>query len=397
MNNGAYFAIFAKKKGRIMEEKEIAELIRLRRFLHANPEVSEDEANTANIIAGELEKIEPDEIIRNIGGYGVAAVFEGGEPGKTVAFRAELDALPIPEANDFEYKSKKLGVGHKCGHDGHMTILVGLARRIVKAKPFPGRLVLMFQPAEETAQGAKQVVKDGKFVNLNIDRIFGLHNLPGFPLGSIIARKGAFASASKGFAARLNGLTSHAGHPENGRSPVLSMTSLIHSIMALPHTQTNFNKANSVTIIHARLGEIAFGTAPGEAEVMATLRSNSDDDLNKMGEEAERLTKGIAESFNLKYHYDWREVFPVTASSDAEYNIALKAANNLNREIIHPEHPFPWSEDFGYFTQKIDGAFFGLGSGEGHPQLHNDNYDFPDELIEKGIDIFEEIFKLSAK
>jgi amidohydrolase len=375
-----------------------SELSAFRKFLHQNAELSGMEKNTADILISKLQEFHPDELITGIGGYGIAAIFNGKESGKTILFRADMDALPIAESNDFEHISMNTDVGHKCGHDGHMTILIGLADVISNIRNnLKGTVILLFQPAEETAEGAKRVLEDPKWDKIKPDYVFALHNLPGFQSKSIIMREGIFSSASKGAIFKLRGETSHAAHPENGRSPLLSMLSLIQGLIAIPAQYTKFSNAAMITIIHAKLGEVAFGTSPGYAEVMATLRSHYNQDMDIMIEKAQKLLLALGDLYDLKTEFELTEEFPATENDISATDIVKESATVLSMEIISPENPFPWSEDFGYFTEKYRGCLFGLGSGMDHPQLHNSNYDFPDEITQHGIDIFTEIIKRSQK
>lgn len=376
------------------DKVEKLDLVALRRELHRHPELAGGEVETARTIAEALKRFEPTRVITGLGGHGVAGVFNLSEDGPTVMLRADLDALPIHEINDFDYRSQTPGVGHKCGHDGHMTILVGVATRLPEMRPrLKGRVVLLFQPAEETARGAKAVLEDGKFSRIKPDYIFGLHNLPGFPEGSIILRRSEFTSASRGLIVRLSGRTSHAGEPHHGKSPVLAVTSLIHALMDLPRRCSPLERAALVTIIHVRLGEIAFGTSPGYAELMATLRSHRDAEMEVMVRRAEELVAGVAQTHGLGYEAEWVEEFPAVRNHDACVDIVERAAQKTGAEIVRPEFPFPWTEDFSYYLQSNDGAFFGLGAGEDHPQLHSPDYDFPDGIIPRGIEVFSEILK----
>ncbi|MEA2104835.1 MAG: amidohydrolase [Candidatus Cloacimonadota bacterium] len=372
-----------------MNKGEKIKLIDIRKKLHKNPELSGKEKNTSEYIIEILKKLSPDEIITEIGGFGTAAIFDSGQHGATIMFRAELDALPIIESNNFSYKSGNTGISHKCGHDGHMTILIGLAERI-KRENFKGKIILLFQPAEETAKGAKRIVEDTKFKFLKPDYIFALHNLPGFTKGTIILRKGIFTSTSIGMIIKLKGETSHAGHPENGNNPALAMTKIINE---LDNLSKNIQDSAMITIIYAKLGEIAFGTSAGKAVIMATFRSNTKNTLKIMQNKAISLVKEKAEKQNLDYEIEWVEYFPEIVNDDECVDIVKKSAKNIRNKIKFIEQPFTWTEDFSYFTQKIKGAFFGLGSGKNHPQLHNSDYDFPDEIISDGINIFVEIIK----
>ena len=279
-------------------------LIDFRKTLHKEPELSRKEKNTSEYIVEILKQFSPEEIITEIGGFGIAAIFDPSSPKElktttrkypTIMFRAELDALPISESNNFSYKSKNNGISHTCGHDGHMTILIGLVEKI-NQKYFKERIILLFQPAEETAEGAKLVLEDPKFRSLKPDYIFALHNLPGFEKGSIILRKGIFTSSSKGMIVKLQGESAHAGQPETGNNPVLAMIDIIEGLIAIPQKFTSLNNFALITIIHAKLGERAFGTSPGDAQVMATFRSHKDEDMIIMTQKAISLIKEKSKS-----------------------------------------------------------------------------------------------------
>jgi amidohydrolase len=370
----------------------IAELTKLRRELHKNPELSGKEKETAKRVKSFLKKHKPDKIVEDIGGHGIAAVFQGNTDGPSVLFRCDLDALPISETNTFNYKSKNKGVAHKCGHDGHMTIITGLAQAIANNRPQKGRVILLYQPSEENGMGAGYVLEDPKFESIKPDFVYALHNLPGFPKKSIITNHSIFASASKGMIIRLHGKTSHAGEPENGNSPAIAMADLVKELTYLPNKE-DFKSFTLITVIHARLGEIAFGTTPGYAEVMATLRAHTNEDMEKLSEKAMELVEYHTKVNNLKYETEWTEEFLATENNNNAVNIVQKAgeANELN--IIKRNEPFRWSEDFSRFTKDYPGALFGLGAGEETPQLHNPDYDFPEEIIETGIKVFYEIYK----
>ncbi|MDP8201451.1 MAG: amidohydrolase [Candidatus Tenebribacter burtonii] len=362
----------------------------IRQKIHEHPELSGMEKQTSAYLVKLLSKFSPDKIVKNIGGYGIAAVFDSKKTGPTIMFRCELDALPITELENLPYKSRNLGVSHKCGHDGHMAILIGLAQEISYLE-YSGKIILLFQPAEETAEGASLILEDQKFKLLKPDYIFALHNLPGFEKGSTIFRKGFFTSTSIGMIMDLQGKTSHAGHPENGINPAPAMTKIIDELIKLPKT---FHDYALITIIYAKLGEIAFGTSPGKAVVMATFRSHTKDMLDMMQQKATDMVTEIALHHKLDHTIEWVEYFPEIINDDKCVKIIEKAARNTNQKVEFIKQPFTWTEDFSYFTQKIKGAFFGLGAGKEHRQLHNSDYDFPDEIIEPGIDILTEIIKV---
>ncbi|MFO7842276.1 MAG: amidohydrolase [Bacteroidales bacterium] len=372
-------------------------IITLRHELHQYPELSDSEAQTALRIINVMESYHPDRMITEIGGHGVAVVFKGKKEGPSVLFRCELDGLPIDDLIDTSYRSQNKGVGHKCGHDGHMAILVGLADAFSKNRPEAGEVILMFQPAEENGQGAYRVVNDERFKALNIDYVFALHNLPGYEKGSVVLGEKNFASASKGMIIKLTGKTSHAGEPENGNSPAIAMADIIKELTLLPQKENVFNDFTLVTVIHARLGEVAFGTTPGYAEVMATLRSYTNADMEVLTQQAEKVALDNAQKNNLKQEISYVEEFPATINNHQLVEQLELVGKDYQIPTEYLQKPFRWSEDFAHFTLQFPGVLFGLGSGTNQPQLHNPDYDFPDDIIENGVKIFYGIFQQILK
>ncbi len=371
-------------------------LIELRRKLHRFPELSGSEYNTARLLKQVLMGYNPDELVENLGGNGLAVVFNGKYEGPSVLFRCDMDALPIRETNRFEYKSSDEGVAHKCGHDGHMAIMLGVAEAISNDPPGKGRVILLFQPSEENGQGALNVLEDEKFREIQPDFVFALHNLPGYPEGSLVLKDGVFAAASKGMINRLHGRTSHAGEPENGNSPALAMSDIVRELTFLPRSDS-FEDFTLVTIIHSKLGEVAFGTTPGYAEVMATLRTYSNRDMTGLTNKSIELVKSHASRNNLKSEIDWTEEFPATINNRKVLQTLEQAAERGNFQTIHIKEPLRWSEDFSNFTLQYPGVLFGLGAGEDHTQLHNPDYDFPENILDKGIGIYFEIYRQYLK
>jgi amidohydrolase len=374
-----------------LRNDSLNELIKLRKSIHSEPELAGEEKSTVEKVIKFISKFSPDETIKNIGGNGIAFIFKGKEEGASVLFRCELDALPIQEINDFDYISKFKNKGHKCGHDGHMTVLAGLAEQVSSNKDFKGKVILLFQPAEETGEGAGRMINDAKLSKIKPDYVFAFHNLPGYELNSILIRKGSFASASKGMIIKLTGKTSHAAEPENGINPSFAVAEIIKKLLLLPEKLKNKNDFILVTIIHASIGERAFGTSAGYAELMTTLRAFRNDDMRSLISESEEIVKKIASDQKLKVEISYTEEFPATINDNECVEIIKHAAEKNNFSISEIKTPFRWSEDFGHFTEKYKGGLFGIGSGENHPQLHNPDYDFPDEIIPVGVTIFHTI------
>lgn len=374
-------------------KKHIPELVKIRKYLHQHPETSGNEKNTASYILQYLSRLNPNQILENTGGFGLAAIYQSKAKGSTIAIRGDIDALPISETNSFEYKSIDKNVSHKCGHDGHTTILLGLANLLSENPPKKGKIILVFQAEEETGKGAIKFLDDPKFQNINIDFVYALHNLPGFPLNSIVVKEDTFTSASKGLIIKFRGKTSHAAQPENGISPVTAISKLIDQFHALNHNKDYFKELTFLTIIHIRLGEIAFGTTPGYAEFMATLRSYSNEDIEILSNKCIAILKAIAKEEKLNYDFEWTEIFPAVTNNKECVDEIRSTATKNQLEIIELDEAFRWSEDYAHFTNKYKGALFGLGSGTNHPQLHHPDYDFPDEILETGITMFWDLIQ----
>lgn len=372
-------------------EQHLNELTTLRHRLHTTAEVSGEEHQTSELIAEFLRSTNPDQLQKGIGGCGILATYKGKDEGAHLLIRCELDALPISDDIEADYRSETKGVGHKCGHDGHMTIVCGVAKLLKEESLSAGKVTLLFQPAEETGEGAKRVIEDPAFHGLDPDYCFALHNLPGFEKHQIIVRKNVFAAASVGLIVNFQGSTAHAAHPEEGKSPALAMAQTVQAFSSAPQFYSPLEKAAKVTVINASLGERAFGTSPGRATVMATLRTYEGDLLEKLKDKCLDIARQTAETYDLAMDYEWVEPFPATTNSDYGYEIIGAAAKNLGYEICEKSSPFSWSEDFGHFTDSMSGAMFGLGIGGDHPALHAEAYDFEDEVIPTGVSMFMEI------
>ena len=366
-------------------------LVELRHLLHRHPELAGHEQRTSETITRSLRSYGPDKLVTGLGGCGLAATLEGHREGPRVLVRCELDALPIPESMDISHRSEVNGASHKCGHDGHMAMLVGLAKHIHNHPLRRGSVTLLFQPAEETGEGAARVIGDPSFGELRPDFVLAIHNLPGFDLGTVVVRSGVFASASVGLRIVLQGKTSHAAEPELGNSPALAVAQLIQSLSSAPQFTSALHETGQVTVIHARVGEVAFGTSPGFGTVMATIRSHSRDVLERLREKCTALARGTAATFGLDVTVDALEPFPVTENDPEVVKIITMAAGAIGADVHQKEFPFAWSEDFGHFTAAYPGALIGLGAGKDQPPLHHPDYDFPDDLLEPGVELLGEI------
>jgi len=373
----------------VLTQEQIATLTALRHALHRRPEVSGGEAETAKRITEELTALGADQIWQGLGGHGVAAAFNGAADGPTVLLRCELDGLPIHEISDIAHKSETDGKGHLCGHDGHMVSMLGVAMALA-TRPATGRVILLFQPAEETGAGAKAVIEDPRWPDIRPDHAFAYHNVPGRPLGEVGLRPGPGNCASRGMQILLEGKSSHAAAPEDGVSPSTAMAALMQALPALSTGMIGEDGFTLATLTHARLGEPTFGIAPGRGELRVTLRCMSDERMDMLVSDAISLV--LQHTDDLSIELCWHDIF-FSVTNDAEAtDTARRVATDQALALFEMPSPMRWSEDFG----RIGGggakaAMLYVGAGENHPQLHNPDYDFPDALIPIVTDLFHGI------
>lgn len=376
----------------MLTNTDLIELTAFRRVLHRFPEVSGHETETANRILQALRALAPDRIETQLGGHGVAAVFNGAAPGPTVMFRAELDALPITEISDAPHRSTIPGKAHLCGHDGHMVMLLALGRLLRRSRPATGRVVLMFQPAEEDGSGAAAVLADPRYAGLHPDWAFAIHNMPGAPHGQCLLTEGTVNCASQGLRLVLQGKTAHASQPEKGVSPGLALSRLIPGLAALGQGGPLSPDYRLVTITHARLGEPAFGIAPGEAEIWVTLRSLTDAKMADLRAAALTLAETETESHDLTLTAETHDAFAACTNHPGATARIAQALDALHIHHSPGDLPMRASEDFGRFASPTTrAAMLFLGTGETHPALHNPDYDFPDDLTPIGTNIFNRL------
>ncbi|NOD87199.1 MULTISPECIES: amidohydrolase [unclassified Ruegeria] len=366
----------------------VARLTRLRRELHQNPELSGQEVQTAARVADLLREAGADRVLTGIGGHGVAGVFESGQPGPTLAIRCELDGLPIQEVADLPYVSQTDCKGHLCGHDGHMTMVLGIADALGHKRPNSGRVVLIFQPAEETGQGAVAFRADPQFAGISPDIVLSLHNLPGLELGAVELCTGPANCASRGMQVVLTGKTSHAAAPQDGVSPAGALAKLMPALADLGAGGDLNDDYALTTVTHANLGERTVGVAPGRAELWVTLRTVSDRRMTRLIDEAEAMVHKTAQDEGLSVEISYDEVFEACVNHPETVSILKRSCVDQGIKCRLVDQPQRFSEDFGQFGKCANAAMFWLGSGRDHPQLHNPDYDFPDALIPVGVGIF---------
>lgn len=379
----------------MLSDIQIKEIQKIRQTLHKYPELSGSESETASFVKGYLDRFDADEIISGIGGAGLMGIFNGESPGKgpAILIRAELDALAIHEASGLSYASENSGVMHACGHDGHMAMVLGVAKWLKNNRPEYGRVILLFQPSEETGLGAEAILSDEKFSSVPVDRAIALHNLPGYRKNSVFIKEGTFASASVGLKIEFIGQSSHAAYPGEGINPALALAEFVQKLEMVKKKARSHDKFRVLTVTYIKLGEPAFGINPGQGEIGVTVRAETDDGIIEMIEDIKNELSAVDTSFEGDILIEEREPFSAVINDTDGVTILSSIAEELHVDIESLSEPFAWSEDFGKFRTKCPITLFGLGAGEDSPALHSESYDFDDDLIPVGTAIFCEYIK----
>ncbi len=354
---------------------DLEKMIALRKELHANAEGSGKEVKTQEILKNFLHEHTSLTIIEK--GKWFYAVKKGKEGSKRIAFRADMDGVSSPEGY----------VAHMCGHDGHSAVLAGLGLWL-EENPTDKTVFLLFQHGEETGEGAKEckvMLEEEK-----VEEIYGFHNIPAHPLGTVLLRKNTFACASKGMTIKLIGKPSHAAYPELGINPAYVIGELITKIPEILNPE-NYQKMVLCTIIKVAVGDDAFGVSASRGELLLTIRGELEEDLEKLQKTIEAFVKENADKQKLEYEISYSEEFPATINDTTCVELVKNACINDEIPVKELEVPFRWSEDFGHYLKGTKGAFFGIGDGEEYPGLHTETYEFPDSIIGRAIEVFSHI------
>lgn len=358
-----------------------------RHELHAHPELAYEERRTAAFVAERLRSFGLDPV-EGLAETGVVAVLEGrrGE-GPMIALRADMDALPIPEANTFAHASREPGKMHACGHDGHTALLLAAAELLAADPAFAGTVVFVFQPAEEGGGGAKRMVEEGFFERYPVREIYGMHNWPGLPVGQFAVHSGPVMAGTERFRIVLRGRGTHAAMPHLGDDVIAAGAALVQSLQTVVSRRVDPLQAAVLSVTQFHAGH-AFNVIPAEAELAGTVRAFSPELFSRIREAIERIGQGVASAYGLSLDVEWDEGYPPTintasaAARCAEAAVALVGAQNVCREAL----PSMGAEDFAFFLQHRPGAYvwIGNGPGEGGCLLHSPHYDFNDELLSLG-------------
>ena len=372
----------------------LAQLIALRRDLHAHPELAFNETRSADLVARELSAYGL-EVHRGLARTGVVGVLRQGRSARAIGLRADLDALPLEEKNDFAHRSTQPGKMHACGHDGHCAMLLGAARYLAEHRDtidFDGTVYFIFQPAEESEGGAKVMLEDGLFAKYPMDAIYGLHNWPRIAVGEMAVMPGPVMAGTCAFEIRIAGRGCHAAMPDLGVDTLVAASQLVLALQTVVARNVPPCEAAVVSVTQIHGGE-AWNVIPDDAVLRGTIRSFKPEIQQLVERAIERLSSGIADAFGAKITVDFDSRYPPTVNSVAETELCRRvAADALGDDAVRKnELPSMAAEDFAYLLQVKPGCYVWLGNGlkgsarHGGCALHNPHYDFNDDILLIGV------------
>jgi amidohydrolase len=370
-------------------EVPMDELVRHRRHFHQHPELSLKEFETAAYIERELRALDLDDIRTGVGQTGVLGTLKGAKPGPVTLLRADIDALPVTETNDADYKSRNDGVMHACGHDAHIAILLAAAKELARRRAeVPGTLVFCFQPGEEGYAGNKLMIEDGALENPHVDRCFALHVFSGLDVGKIGVRDGAFFASSDEFHLTLRGKGGHGAMPERAIDPIVAGAHFVTMLQTIVSREVAPKDPAVFTVGKFHSGS-TFNVIPTEAHMEGTVRSFDRDVRKSMPERMERILRGLAEAMRVEHDLHYRYGYPPTVNDPKMNEIVREVGAALLGEsnVVYPHDIVMWAEDMSYMLEERPGAYFIVGArGEKlgtHPQ-HSASYDIDERALEVG-------------
>ena len=371
-----------------------------RQELHSNPELGYEEIWTSNFIIEKLKSFNI-EVHQGIGKTGVVGVLKGvgsnhNLGNRSIALRADMDALPIKEENSLSYKSKFEGKMHACGHDGHVAMLLGAAKILSSEKKINGTVYFIFQPAEEGGAGGLEMINDGLFRDFSIESIWGLHNWPGLDVGEIAVHKGSVMASFDQFKVLVNGLGGHAAAPHLSSDPILASSGIIQALQQI--TSRRQNPLDSVVVSVTKIESgTAFNIIPQSSEFIGTIRTLRPKTRSLVQEQFLQICKSTAEAYGCTADVKIIKGYPVTVNSLEESEIAIEVAKKVVKKefVMTNLAPSMGAEDFAYMLEQKPGAYIWLGAGKEKKgcMLHNSKYNFNDEIIPLGISYWYNLVK----
>ncbi len=372
-----------------------ADLAAIRRQLHRNPELGFEEHLTGALVARQLERHGVDEIHRGIGKTGLVAVIRGRrtDSGRTIGLRADMDALPIQEDNDFEHRSCLPGLMHGCGHDGHTTMLLAAARYLAQTRQFDGTAHLIFQPGEEGFAGAQAMIDDGLFARFPCDRVFAMHNWPALEPGQVAVRPGPMMASADKISIRIEGKGGHGAHPHLSVDPVVVAAHIITAAQSIVARNVSPLQSAVVSLCSLQAGNPgAFSVIPGVANLTGTVRTFSDAVQDMIQKRLASLCSSIADGFGATAQVTYERVYPATINDETQAIFAQQVAAEVfgEQNLVTDLEPSMGAEDFSFMLRARPGAYFRIGQGGAASgrMLHNSRYDFNDEILPLGGALF---------
>ncbi len=364
-----------------MDPKLAATLTGWRRHLHAHPELTLHEKETAAFVCARLQELGVP-FVAGVGGHGVVATISRGQSNRSVGLRADMDALPITETTGLDYASGNQGVMHACGHDGHTTSLLGAAALLAQDTSWSGTVHLVFQPAEEGGGGARSMIADGLFERFPMERIFGYHNWPGLDAGAVAVHDAAVMASGSRLEFRVTGHSGHAALPHLTRDPMVAAAHLLIALQSVVSRNVDPMDAAVLTIGTLQSGSAA-NQVPGEAFMRGTMRVLRPEVRDVMEAAIQRIAAGVGQTFGVDIEVTIRRGNPVTVNTPAERDLAADAVTAAGLPLRRDIGPAMTGEDFAWYLEHRPGAFVWIGNGpaEGGRELHNSNYNFNDEIL----------------
>lgn len=364
-------------------------LTALRRDFHRHPELGFEEHRTKDVIANHLRHLGLEVHV----GVGVIGVLRAGSGKRAIGLRADMDALPIHETSSHDYSSTTPGKMHACGHDGHMTMLLGAAERLANSPDFEGSVVFIFQPNEEHGLGAKAMLDEGLLAQHPIDEVYAIHNLPGAPLGQLSSRAGQICASESLFEITLNGQGGHASMPHTGVDTITVGAELVLALQTITSRKLPPG-VGAVVSVTEFLTDGQRNVLPGRTILKGDVRARLPEDRNAVEHFMRQIASGIAATHGITAEISFNTEFIETLNAKTQTEAAYRAGRAAGCAVWQDRPPMSFSEDFAHFTAAVPGCFFLLGNGEddphGHP-LHAANYDFNDDLLPIGAEVWVQL------
>lgn len=364
------------------------EISAIRRDIHAHPELAFEENRTSDVVAAKLQEWGL-EVTRGLGKTGLVGTLRKGNSLKSIGLRADMDCLPMDEANDFAHRSTNPGRMHACGHDGHTAMLLGAAKMLSETRNFEGAVHFIFQPAEEGGGGAKVMIEDGLFEKFPCDAVFAIHNKPGLPLGHIVTKGGPLLAAADRWDIRIKGKGGHAAHPHTTLDPMVVGANIVMALQTIVSRNIDPIDSSVVTVGFFHAGS-AYNVIPGEAHIGGTTRTTTPGNRALIERRIDEICEGAARMHGVKIEVEHKPGYPPTVNDVDQARFAADVASGVCGEhaVKDNTRPSMGAEDFSYMLEKVPGAMVWLGNGGDSVSLHNSRYDFNDMAIPFGVSFF---------